>query len=164
MAQRMCARCNLAKDPGDFHKRAKRPDGLHPWCKSCCRDYNREYLLRPEAREQRLAWRRANETYDREARVLYLYGISAEQYDALLRDQNDSCGICEATEPGGRWNTWHVDHDHTHCPGKRGCEVCVRGLLCNGCNLAIGYLRDDPKIIAAAAAYVQRTRQMPLFT
>lgn len=157
---KVCAHCKVAKDQAQFSKQARRRDGLHIWCKQCCRDYNREYRLRPEAHQRRLRWRRENEIYDRASRVLYLYGITAARYDALLRDQHGTCGMCEASEPGGRWNTWHVDHDHGHCPGKRGCETCVRGLLCNRCNLALGYFRDDPQLLVAAIRYlgVKRSR------
>lgn len=58
------------------------------------------------------------------------YGITPEQYDAMLVAQDGRCAlfqVCGSTEPGGRWNRWHVDHDHV--TGK------VRGLLCNDCNL-----------------------------
>jgi hypothetical protein len=151
---KVCSRCKQAKTTDCFSTQSKRPDGLHVWCKDCCRDYNREYSKRPGKRERRIAWRRENETYNRVARVHYLYGISGERYDALLLKQGGRCAICRTDKPGGRWNTWHVDHDHAHCPGKRACETCVRGLLCSGCNVALGYFRDDPAMLTAAIRYL----------
>jgi len=84
------------------------------------------------------------------------YGIEMQEYRRLLLKQNSVCAICRKPERTERNNLLTIDHDHV--------SGHVRGLLCSHCNRAIGLLQDEPKIIAAAAAYVQRTRQMPLFT
>jgi hypothetical protein len=34
----------------------------------------------------------------------------------------------------------------------------VRGLLCVSCNMALGYLKDDPKVIDRAADYLRDSR------
>lgn len=54
------------------------------------------------------------------------YGISQEDYDRMVSDQEGKCAICceEAK--------LHVDHDHA--------TKKVRGLLCVKCNTAIGKL------------------------
>ncbi len=149
-----CSRCKVERETTEFVRQSKRPDGLHVWCKRCCLDYNRDYAKRPGRRDKRIAWRKENESYDRAARVQYLYGISAERYEALLRAQGGGCAICRDRDPGGRWDTWHVDHDHGHCPGKKACEICVRGLLCSRCNLALGHFRDNPDNLVAALRYL----------
>lgn len=51
------------------------------------------------------------------------YGLSAEEYDALLKAQGGRCAICRARPKSKRLA---VDHDH-----KTG---AVRGLLCSRCN------------------------------
>lgn len=152
MAKRTCLRCRIEKEPESFYRQAARRDGLHIWCKDCCREYNRSYSQRPHVQARRHARSRVNE-YDRQVRVQWLYGLSPETYEALLARQGHGCAICRTDMPGGRWGTWHVDHDHRHCPGIRGCAECVRGLLCNNCNLALGHLHHDLNIITAAAAY-----------
>lgn len=86
------------------------------------------------------------------------YGINLGEYDALYRKQSGCCAICrirkEPWQPGGgvkgRYRFLAVDHDHT--TGR------VRGLLCFGCNLAIGHFRDDPRLMLAAAAYIRTAR------
>ena len=86
------------------------------------------------------------------------YGISLAEYDALYRKQSGCCAICgirkEPWQPGGgvmgRYRFLVVDHDHS--TGR------VRGLLCFGCNLAIGHFRDDPTLMLAAAAYMRTAR------
>lgn len=62
------------------------------------------------------------------------------------RLQNGACAICGGTSWGGRLPC--VDHDHK--TGK------VRGLLCNACNLALGYFNDDANALARAAEYLRR--------
>lgn len=50
-----------------------------------------------------------------------------------------------------------VDHDHSCCPGGTSCGRCVRGILCRKCNVAIGYLNDDPALAKAVSDYLERT-------
>lgn len=45
-----------------------------------------------------------------------------------------------------RGKNTHIDHDH-----KSG---VVRGVLCNRCNLGLGYFQDDPQCLINAAVYL----------
>lgn len=90
-------------------------------------------------------YRERNPLYQR----LYRYGVTAEQYEALIDAQAGLCAICRTAEPGGKGG-WHVDHCHE--TGK------VRGLLCHHCNIAIGYFKDDPALIRAGIDYVARVQ------
>ena len=66
------------------------------------------------------------------------YGLTPEDKQKMLAEQNNCCAICEYSEPGARGNVngeWYVDHDHV--TGK------VRGLLCNRCNAALGFMHED---------------------
>lgn len=88
-------------------------------------------------------WREKSPHYMRN----YLYGVTPEQYDALLLAQDNRCAICRTDTPGGR-GTWCVDHCHD--------TERVRGLLCNGCNTGLGQFQDDPDRLKAAAEYLLR--------
>lgn len=88
------------------------------------------------------------------ARTLRAYGLTQDDWDALVKRQQNRCAVCQTGKPGGRGERWHIDHDHV--TGQ------VRGLLCGKCNSAIGLFRDDPDIIKAAARYVTKHRQMEL--
>lgn len=70
-----------------------------------------------------------------------LYGLSREDFEQLLADQDHVCAIC------GSGHELHVDHCHV---GGH-----VRGLLCSQCNTALGLLRENPAVIESAARYVR---------
>jgi hypothetical protein len=49
-----------------------------------------------------------------------------------------------------------VDHDHQCCPsGAASCGQCVRGLICSGCNTALGHMGEDPAAIIRLAQYAR---------
>ena len=58
-----------------------------------------------------------------------------------------SCDICGAL-PGSGSRAHYIDHDHE--------TGAVRGILCHGCNTAIGHLHDSPELLARAAWYLTR--------
>lgn len=156
-----CRRCQVEQSTAEFRRSARSRDGLQSWCKSCHREYSRIPEQRAKRNTYRNRWRRDNrkEMYNRDYRLKFRYGITEADFDRLLAKQGGRCALCPRTVPGGRWNAWHVDHDHHHCPGRRGCGECVRGLLCNWCNVGIGMLGDDAHRIRAAASYVERGRR-----
>lgn len=80
------------------------------------------------------------------------YGVTRERYEALLAEQDHRCAICRTDSPGAK--AWKIDHDHACCPGNKSCGSCVRGLLCNRCNVGIGMLGDNPEVLFSAAAYL----------
>jgi hypothetical protein len=68
----------------------------------------------------------------------------------MVAAQHDVCAIChepETVEKYGRVQPLSVDHDHV--TGQ------VRRLLCNSCNRGIGYFRDNPVLLRAAAEYLE---------
>jgi hypothetical protein len=88
----------------------------------------------------------------RRARLKHRYGLTDEDVDFLIGEQDGNCAICGQPPSDGNtrahWNgKLCVDHDHD--TGK------ARGLLCNDCNLAVGYGKS-PTILRAAADYLER--------
>ena len=61
----------------------------------------------------------------------YRYGISEEQYNALLSEQDNKCAVCLAEFTSTKKP--NVDHDRNCCPGTKSCGQCLRGLLCSRC-------------------------------
>jgi hypothetical protein len=84
------------------------------------------------------------------------YGLTEGQFNARFETQGKRCAICRRTEPGGQGaGGWHIDHDHACCATrKRSCGKCIRGILCSNCNIGIGNLQEDPRILQAALGYL----------
>lgn len=106
-----------------------------------------------EARRQRLG----NEQYLAEHRRKMMgyrlrsaYGITVDDVDLMLREQNHACRLCRCPlSPTYR----NVDHDHQ--TGR------IRGLLCNQCNTALGNFKENPKVIAGAIRYLTELALIP---
>lgn len=81
------------------------------------------------------------------ARLKYRFGITLDEYNAILVSQNGGCAIC-GQPPGVK--RLHVDHDHA--TGK------VRGVLCGPCNHALGLMKDDPERLRKAATYIEQSK------
>src|SRR5262245_59630423 len=123
-----CRRCLEAKPLSDFYVDRAARDGHRPECKSCTAQRRKDRYAQNKAREVErvLAWQKANpERYaerqreykdsgrkaiaDRKSHLKRKYGITLEQYDAMLAAQLGVCAIC-SEKPGDL--TLHVDHDH----------------------------------------------------
>jgi recombination endonuclease VII len=77
--------------------------------------------------------------------VIRDYGLSWDEYQALLAAQGGVCKICNfpPTAKG-----LYVDHDHH--------TGAVRGLLCSRCNSGLGMFRDDASILMSAITYLAK--------
>lgn len=72
------------------------------------------------------------------------YGLTLAQFDAMLVAQGFECAICSTPLTDGR----RTSVDHCHATGK------VRGLLCGHCNSGLGFFKDSPDKLFAAATYL----------
>lgn len=184
--EKKCPKCDIIKDKLQFNKNVANFDGLQSYCKSCASLIEKNYRKTPESRQAEenyrnspnyLAYeeRRRNSPgyklyqaqYDKENKerrkgvyLLSRYGISELDFKNMLQKQNHCCATCKTDKPGSN-GTWHVDHDHKCCPGKKSCGKCVRGLLCSNCNLGLGNFKDSPQTLHAAINYLT---QPELFT
>jgi hypothetical protein len=125
-----CKQCRTAKPVSSFPKQDKVRR------KSTCKDcYNERRRLSGAHLE-----RGPRETSEeRRARLLRKeYGISPEQYTALVASQNGACAICKKTP-----ERLVVDHCHA--------TDVVRALLCTYCNVIVGIYENHHR---AAAEYL----------
>jgi hypothetical protein len=113
------------------------------------------YHRRNQCKKCRLRYRR-----ERHAKIAHLpevkykkrmqglrerYGISAEQYLEIAEKQENLCAIC-GNPPGSQ--ALSVDHDHE--TGE------IRALLCAGCNLGLGWFRDNIEVMRQAIEYLRK--------
>lgn len=82
-------------------------------------------------------------------RAVVVYNVTPEWFETELAKGCAVCGDLNATR-------YAVDHDHMCCPGAGSCGKCVRGVLCQPCNVGLGSFRDDPVRLRAAIEYLGR--------
>lgn len=126
----------------------RRPN--HKYCSESCRYKVAAINRDAKAREKRLARMRTWGTENREKRRDYhyrrLYGLTLEEYNAMLAAQNGRCAVC-GEEPKEHHRALAVDHDHV--TGE------IFGLLCTPCNKnLIGKIRR-PELFERAADYLR---------
>ena len=75
--------------------------------------------------------------------VLKCYRTTPKWYTNKLSEQNGHCALCPNTT-GSKGKSLHVDHKHECCGTDKRftCGKCNRGLLCNACNIRLGYLEQ----------------------
>ena len=141
-----CTKCGQTKEETEFYlAKAKRKDGsIREFRRSHCRPCE---LNRKSKRDRRTKKQKAD------AELLRKYGITTELRDKLAEIQG-GCGICGTKNPGGKYNTWNVDH--CHHTGK------VRGVLCWDCNVGIGKLQDDANLLRRAIQWLEQSEQPEL--
>lgn len=163
-----CRLCATEKPDVEFHVR--RDTGRHRTdcikCRANARD--RWTAEHPEVRKRAQkfyykrnkkaqsararAWAVANPQKVHATHLKRTFGISSADYAAMLGKQHDCCAACGKPESvidtrSGKIRRLHVDHDHR--TGQ------VRGLICTRCNMATGFLQDDPIRADAIAAYLR---------
>ena len=109
------------------------------------RAYKREWYRHHKGRYREWYVKNADKkkAYQRKSDLKRNYGLTIEQWDALVALQEGRCAICKG-KPQGRLV---VDHDHN--TGVR------RGLLCHLCNAMLGMARDRPETLRAGATYLE---------
>ena len=75
------------------------------------------------------------------------YGLTLNEYNEMLKEQDHKCATCGTTEAGGKHGKFMVDHSHN--TGK------VRGLLCKSCNIALGEIKDNRQTLLNMVEYLE---------
>ena len=143
-----CKKCLQEKPRTKFYKEKRTKRGYNARCIDCCKsDARAVFEANPEPYRERA--RDAHSYEARRARTLSQYGLTQDDYDRMLEEQNGGCAICGCAESGhNATNLLLVDHCHK--------TNVVRGLLCSLCNLAIGRFKDDKRSLIAATFYLNK--------
>jgi len=117
------------------------------------RAYDRRSYLktRDKRRARNKIWRTANQLRLKHynwVRSLKDWGLTPEDYDRILKEQNGGCAICHNLCKSGR----RLSVDHCHRTGR------LRGLLCGNCNRGLGYFNDSEELLFSAANYLKAWR------
>lgn len=178
-----CYKCKETKDLDCFHKNKNTPSGYSRCCKVCVQVYRTShqerdteihrlaYRANPEKfRKLRREWVASHPEENRKMlannhkknwpkyfaqRRYKNYNFSQEQYDQMFLSQEKRCAACGTLDPALRGrDKWCLDHAHSCCPGPRSCGKCIRGILCDACNKALGCIQDKPEIALALKEYL----------
>jgi len=117
-------------------------------------------LDREHYNKKRLEWANTHrERRTRQSRASHIkskFGITIEDYEALLIKQNYRCIICGAKlnemvdVKNRKRHNLCIDHNHQTN------EIC--GLLCISCNIGIGCFYENPDYLLKAIEYLRTTR------
>ena len=149
-----CPKCKSIKETSEFYVRPAMKDGFSCWCKKCNIESSKRWESTPAGKVATKAkykrWKQNNpdsvKACNRKHNLLR-YGITPDDYQNIFSTQGACCAICKTDKPANGQGNFHVDHDHQ--TGR------VRGILCSECNIGLGKFNDDPRLLTAAAAYLQ---------
>lgn len=153
-----CNTCKLTKDINCFRKSKSNYTSKYWYSNRCIVCQNKWVMnkrnnlpLKDKEKLQKSSrdWKSKNKEEVSFRTFLYRmkkkYGLTKEDYQNMLKDQNFRCKICTKTIFEFK-SRFVVDHDHR--TGK------VRGLLCNKCNAGLGMFQDNIFILEYARQYL----------
>ena len=114
------------------------------YCSGTCRTKGNRIRDRAAYLKKKTEWHRARGRWMK-------HGLDPDKAILMLARGCNACSV-----PFESQDDAVVDHNHACCPGHVGCSKCVRGLLCRGCNSAIGFAKDDPIRLRALADYLEK--------
>ena len=138
-----------APGPPDCH-----PDRPHAGLGMCGACYQAHRHQRDPEHNRRLSreWRKKNPQkrrhQTRKGNLKWKFGLTVEQYDAMVAAQGGLCALCRCPE---RKLAKRLAVDHCHVTGV------VRDLLCGPCNVVLGYI-ENPEWFGRAQAYLVKHR------
>ena len=108
-----------------------------------------------ERRRKHLEQGRNRTRNENKEQLIKKYGINIDQFNEMLKKQNNVCAICGQPEirrykSHGKEGICYLHIDHNHNTQK------VRGLLCSKCNLGISNFLENTEIMLKAIKYLKK--------
>lgn len=171
MTTKICTQCGEDKDLTEYQKHSTSSDGKTWECRECTalrgrkRYKNKKYpqpVAFPETKvcstcgeEKPPSAYYKDQHYpdhrQKQCRACRLnvgrasrFGITVSELTDFVNDRGNKCEVCGSSE-----GNMHLDHSHD--TGK------IRGLLCHGCNVSLGLVKEDPETLRGLANYIERT-------
>jgi Rps23 Pro-64 3,4-dihydroxylase Tpa1-like proline 4-hydroxylase len=116
-----------------------------------CKERSLKYRerTREQAKQRAKTWYSQNKERAKKTNrknKLKQYGLTVDQYNQLIENQNNSCLICK--KEFSEQIKSHIDH--CHASGK------VRGILCQKCNQGIGLFYESLESLQSAIEYLKK--------
>jgi hypothetical protein len=151
-----CLKCNIEKPLTEYHKDKSRKTGLREQCKACrCKyeDVVTKSCIACDTIYKVEGYSKAQKYCSLTCQRVYIkYKINKNDLKHMVEKYRNKCAICKKEETATDKRTgkkYKLSIDHCHKTGK------VRGLLCGKCNAAIGYFKDDIKLLKNAIKYLK---------
>lgn len=145
-----CKCCEKEKDISEFgNVKAKGKPYKSSICKSCKSKKKDEKMKNPTNRTE--SYIIMKEKINHKSKLSIKYGLTIEDYNRMLEEQNHVCKICKNSETKlnskGTLQKLSVDHCHD--------SLKIRGLLCQKCNTGIGMFKDNIDYLKQAILYLE---------
>ena len=169
---KQCSKCHRTLDISFFWAKNTSKDGLDVYCKVCRKEAQNKWLARNKDRRKKARRRyylknketlrdrrrkrekqypertkQQRKRYAWRYKLKKLYGISEKDYGKMVLGQLGKCAICGTSSKD-------LVIDHNHRTGK------ARSLLCNECNIHLGYYERDKAFHKKAAKYLKKTEAL----
>lgn len=141
--KKKCTKCGGIKDETEFLWKNAKHKQRTTVCRTCANVYKKQWRQKNPRREDKAVWQRRTH-------LKYTFGMTVEQYDAMVLIQKNTCAICGKPEVSAtRRTSSRLTVDHDHRTGK------IRALLCRKCNSMLGMADDNPVRLRKAAVYLE---------
>ncbi len=171
---KVCTKCGVNKKDTEYYLHKKGGTKRATCCIDCeiinqRKKYYTEHCkkVRKALSERRLLknpnyWKEKYAKYGRK-RKLRDFGLTADDYNKMLKTQKGLCAICGQPETmlincsnkEKRIRPLSIDHDHK--TGE------TRGLLCNKCNQGIARFDENIEYFANAISYIEKHKKVGQF-
>ena len=142
-----CPQCKNTKKLDEFYDSGLSNNGKASHCKICSKILEVKFRASKEERHEKYMNRREQVFA---AKLKRKFGITIEEYNLKLNNQDYKCAICEKTNIE---NGKNLAVDHCHKTGK------VRDLLCANCNAAVGFVNENPIVAEKIAIYIRKWKE-----
>jgi hypothetical protein len=141
---KICVRCGEEKHLDLFAKGKNYRDGRRGTCKQCHTSYMIDYYNKNP--DKKAAKAKLNSGKDTNWKR---HKIAETDFYEMVDKYNGKCYACKINR------ATNIDHDHGCCPGVRSCGSCIRGILCNQCNTALGLVKDSRETLYNLIQYLK---------
>lgn len=132
MESKLCTSCGVEKPLDEFNKNRARSDGHQNYCKTCS-----SLAVQRSKRNSK-----KNQAHETKLKRLTFYGLTPEDYELMVFEQNNKCPICR-----GEMEQPQIDYDPN--------TGVLMALLCNDCRSAKTLLKNDLELIYRLSAYME---------
>lgn len=147
-----CSKCHIEKSLTEFRFIRKNKNGTDLYRAKCNDCYNGHYIEKyrqkdDAERKEIYKEKKKKLSFDerKDWRLRYRFGISLNEYNQMLIEQDNQCYICHKHIDG-----YDIKVDHCHKTNR------VRKLLCHKCNTVLGLINEDKEILLKCIEYLEQ--------